>query len=105
MFLGANLFGEYFQIVYVRDYSQEYFVVDDDGVEDSSTVSLIQLEKETVEQGILALDTQKNPGPDGIFPLILKKNPLIVLFNLSLLSRVFPCVWKESFIVPLIKAV
>jgi hypothetical protein len=52
----ANLFGEYFQGVYVRDDSQEDFVVDD-GVEDSSTVSLIQLEEKIVEQGILALET------------------------------------------------
>jgi hypothetical protein len=52
------LFGEYFQGVYVRDSSQEDFVVDD-SVKDSSTVSLIQLEEETVEQGILALDTKK----------------------------------------------
>jgi hypothetical protein len=42
----------------VRYDSQEDFVVND-GVEDSSTVSLIQLEEETVEQDILALDTQK----------------------------------------------
>jgi hypothetical protein len=57
----ANLFGKYFQGVYVRDDSQEDFVVND-GVEDSSTVSLIQLEEETVEHGILALDTQKALG-------------------------------------------
>jgi hypothetical protein len=63
------------------------FVVDD-SVEDSSTVLLIQLEEETVGQGILALDTRKGPGPDGVFPLILKKivlvvnKPLAVLFNL-----------------------
>jgi hypothetical protein len=63
---------EYFQDVYVRDDSQEDFVVDNGG-EDSFTVSLIQLEEETVEQDILALDTQKDPGPDGIFPLMLKK--------------------------------
>jgi hypothetical protein len=56
-----------------------------------------------VEQGILALDTQKGLGPDGISPLILKKivlvskKPLAVL----LLSGVFPCVWKESYVVPL----
>jgi hypothetical protein len=31
-----------------------------------------------VEQGILALDTQKVPGPDGISPLILKKIGLVV---------------------------
>jgi hypothetical protein len=56
----ADLFGEYFQGVYVRDSSQEDFVVND-GVEDYSTVSPIQLEEETVEQNILALDTQKGP--------------------------------------------
>jgi hypothetical protein len=44
----SNLFGKYFQGVYVRDDSQEDFVVDD-GVENYSTVLLIQLEEETVE--------------------------------------------------------
>jgi hypothetical protein len=39
----ANLFGEYFQGVYMRDDLQEDFVVDD-GIEDYSTLSLIQLE-------------------------------------------------------------
>jgi hypothetical protein len=64
----------------------------DDGVEGSSTISLIQLEEETVEQGVLALDTQNGPGPDWISPLILKKialivkKPLVILFNLSLLG-------------------
>jgi hypothetical protein len=57
----------------VRDDLQEDFVVDH-SVEDFSIVSLIQLEKETVEQGIMALNTQKGPdGPDGISPLILKR--------------------------------
>jgi hypothetical protein len=45
-----------------------------------------------VERSILALDTQKGPGPDGIYLLILKKivqvvkKPLAVWFNYSLLS-------------------
>jgi hypothetical protein len=60
----ADLFGDYFQGVYVSDSSQEDFVVDD-GVEDSFAVLLIQLEEETVEKGILALDKQKGPGTDG----------------------------------------
>jgi hypothetical protein len=82
----------------------------DDGVEDYFTVLLIQLEEEIVKQGILALDTQKGPGPDGISQLILKKivlvvkKPLTFLFNLSLLSGVFPCVWKESCVVFLFKS-
>jgi hypothetical protein len=112
MFLGAtcarnaqeiaNLFGEYFQDVYMMDDLQDDFVVDD-GVEDSSTVLLSQFEEVTMEQGILALDTQKGPGPDLISPLILKKiglvvkRPFAVLFNLWLLSGVFPCVWKQSY--------
>jgi hypothetical protein len=81
----------------VRDNLQEDLVVDD-SVEDASTVSLIQFEKETVQRGILALDTQKSPGPGGISSLILKKimlvlkKPLAVLFNVSLLSEVCPCV-------------
>jgi hypothetical protein len=84
----ANLFGEYFQGVYMIDDLQEDFVRDD-GVDDSSTVLLIQREVKTVEQGIF---------PEGISPLILKKIGLVVkkslaiLFNLSLLSGVFPCV-------------
>jgi hypothetical protein len=55
----ANLFGEYFQGVYVRDDDSQEDLVVDDGVEDSSIVSLIQLQEVTVEQGILSLDTQK----------------------------------------------
>jgi hypothetical protein len=53
--------------------------------------------------------TQKSPEPEGISPLILKKivrivNKLLaVLFNLSLLSEVFSCVWKKSYVVPLLK--
>jgi hypothetical protein len=53
--------------------------------------------EETVEWGIVALDTQKGPEPDEISPLILKKivlvakKPLAILFNLSLLFGFFPC--------------
>jgi hypothetical protein len=63
--------------LYVSDDSQEHFVVND-GIEDYFTVSLIQLEKITVEQGILALGTQKGLGSDRISPLILRKIVLVV---------------------------
>jgi hypothetical protein len=62
----VHLFGKNLQGVYVRDDLNEGFVVDD-CVEDSSTVLLIQIEEKTVEPGILALDTQKGPGPDGLY--------------------------------------
>jgi hypothetical protein len=31
--------------------------------------------------------------------VLVVKNPLVVLFNLSFLFEVFPCVWKESYVV------
>jgi hypothetical protein len=65
----------------------------DDGVEDSSTVSLIQLGEETVEQGILALDTQKGPGPDGISPLIRKNDAVYTDFSKAF-DRV-NCCWAR----------
>jgi hypothetical protein len=36
--------------------------------------------------------------------VLVVKKPLTVLFNFSLLSGVFPCVWKESYVVPLFKS-
>jgi hypothetical protein len=74
----------------------------DNGVQDSSTVSLVQIEVETVEQGILALDTQKGPGHDGI--VLVVKTPFAVVFNLSMLSVVFSCVRKESYVIALLKS-
>jgi hypothetical protein len=61
----ADLFGEYFQCVNVKNNSQEGFVVD--GVfEDSSTVSL---EEETVQRALWLWSRKKA----RISPLILKK--------------------------------
>jgi hypothetical protein len=59
----------------------------------------------------LVLDTEKGPGPDGVSPLILKmiglvvKRPHAILFHLSWLSGVFPCVWRKLYVVPLFKSV
>jgi hypothetical protein len=36
--------------------------------------------------------------------VLVVKKPLAVLFNLSLLSGVFPCVWKELYVVSLFKS-
>jgi hypothetical protein len=86
------------QGVYERDNSHEDFVV-----QDSSTVSLIQLEEKTVERDIVALDTQKGPEILKKIGLVVKR-PLTILFNLSLLYGIFPCVWKKSNVVLLFKS-
>jgi hypothetical protein len=72
-------------------------------------ISLVQLTQTAVENAILGLDEQKGPGLDGISSSILRKSvsvvkvPLTLLFNLSLSTGICPAVWKESFVVPLVK--
>jgi hypothetical protein len=87
-----NLFVQHFKVVYLRRDLQKDFVVND-GVENSSTVVLlIHLVEETMEQGMLVLNTKKGSGPDEISLLIVKKIVLVIkkllvcMFNLSLLS-------------------
>jgi hypothetical protein len=36
--------------------------------------------------------------------VLVVNNSIAVLFNLSLISGVFPCVWKESYVFPLFKS-
>jgi hypothetical protein len=60
-----------------------------------------------VQSVLLELDDNKDAGPNGIPPLILKNcasvftRPLFLLFNRSLSKCVFPVRWKLSY-VPLI---
>jgi hypothetical protein len=73
---------------------------------DSHKVSIVQLTQTAVKKAIIELDEQKGPGPDGISPSILRKLISVVkdpLVNLSLSTGIFPAVWKESFVVPILK--
>lgn len=55
------------------------------------------------------LKTSTGSGPDGVPSLVLKRcltalaTPLANVFNLSLMSGVFPACWKESFVFPIHK--
>jgi hypothetical protein len=76
-----NLFVQHFKVVYLRRDLQKDFVVND-GVENSSTVVLlIHLVEETMEQGMLVLNTKKGSGPDEISLLIVKKIVLVIKKN------------------------
>jgi hypothetical protein len=64
----------------------------------SHKVSLVQLTQTAVEEAILGLNEQKGLGPDGISLSLLRKlvsvvkAPLTFLFNMSLLTGIFPAV-------------
>lgn len=58
---------------------------------------------------IVALDSNKAVGPDGIHNKVLKKavdvisEPLAILFNRSLERNTFPAMWKKAHVTPIHK--
>ena len=68
------------------------------------------LEKRTIEETMLKLDTNKGPGPDGISPVIIKNcaselsTPLNLLFNESLEKGKVPLAWKMTAVTPIHKS-
>jgi hypothetical protein len=104
----VNWFVEFFHAVYVKEGEPVSFPTLDtlpDEEHESHKVSLVQLTHTAVEEAILGLNEQKGSGPVGILPSILRKLvsvvkvTLMLLFNMSLSTCIFPVVWKESFVV------
>jgi hypothetical protein len=58
---------------------------------------------------LLALDASSAMGPDGLHPKLLKScagalsEPLLILFQRSLICGVLPDLWLESIVIPLFK--
>lgn len=68
-----------------------------------------QISPEDIITEISHIKCSYNPGPDGI-PSIFIKNcsdslviPLLILFNSSLASNIYPSKWKYSYITPIFK--
>ena len=69
----------------------------------------ITIRKEDVLKKINKLKKTKSPGPDEIFPRVLKEcreqisGPLVNLFTKSLDTGVVPDLWKQANVVPIFK--
>lgn len=102
----VNLFAKSFSSVYqcsnspIPDYPQLDCV-------DFGTCSLSSSE---VKKALVSLPPKFSSGPDRVPSFILKKcaislaNPLACLFNKSLSSGHFPCLWKSSYVLPIFKS-
>lgn len=59
---------------------------------------------------LLNLDDSSNSGPDQIPPIFTKRccsvliGPLLFVFNKSVKTASFPCLWKLSYILPIHKS-
>ena len=69
-----------------------------------------KIEIEEIENAIKILKPKSSCGPDGIPPYVVKgcadifKQPLHIIFNMSLRTNTFPTKWKESIICPIPKS-
>lgn len=68
------------------------------------------IDHESLLNKLKSLDLRKGAGPDGIPPMFIYKcapvlvSPLILIFNKSLSSGIFPDLWKKAKVVPIYKS-
>jgi hypothetical protein len=105
----GHLIAEFMQ----RTHTDDVWVPSDPGPEhvpDDPPFGALQFTSDEVESVLQDLDVNKDSGPDGIPPIILKNcasvfaKPLSLLFNRSpVATSVIPDRWKVSYVTPIFK--
>ena len=106
----SKILNDYFLTVFTEENTQEmpdceelFRAGDDQKLID------IAVTKEIVEKEIDRLKKFKSPGPDEIYPLVLKEckeiisEPLVAVFKKSLDSGEVPIMWRQANVVPIFK--
>lgn len=76
---------------------------------DSAGINLTYIRKDTIFELLEKIDPNKGPGPDGLNPIFIKNcapslsEPLYILFNKSLRDGIFPDLWKQALVTPVLK--
>lgn len=106
----SNLFADYFGSVYDPSLPLNTAVVDDGASVGGVGLSSLLLRESDVLCALRSIDDSKGAGPDGLPPLLLKRCaealtvPLLIIFNKSLTTGVFPAAWKTAYIIPIFKS-
>ncbi|XP_045456460.1 uncharacterized protein LOC123666411 [Melitaea cinxia] len=76
----------------------------------SDCLSTLSISRRQIYRKLLTLNVSKGAGHDRIPPLFISRcasnlvEPLFVIFNCSLTSRIFPSIWKVAQVVPIFKS-
>lgn len=105
----AEAFRKYFSSVYTNN--EDLGNLSDLDLYPNSTdiVRIHSISVSDIEDSVRKLKGSSSPGIDLIPPFIIKANiasliyPLLILFNLSLNTSIFPELWKKSKIIPVFK--
>lgn len=103
----CNLFAENFKKIYRNINTSDNFNFD---IKYDINLSNIEISYNSVLEGLITINPNKGPGPDGLPNIFLKNcaatlaEPLSFIFNQSISRGIFPEVWKESYITPVFKS-
>lgn len=106
---ACNLFASFFKSVYV-DYDDENSSSPSFNLSQVIDLGSVCLNLDDTLFGLKTLDPKGSCGPDGVSPLFLKSCagslalPLVIVFQKSLSTGVFPRRWKTSHIIPIWKS-
>ena len=102
----ADSLNEHFSSVYTRG---DYRNVDQTVSQPTNIMSYIQVDRNRVLEYLSKLKDGKSPGPDDIYPRLLKAAPeqisyaLVQIFQKSIDSGEIPDDWKQANVVPIFK--
>ena len=107
----AEAYKEYFSSVYTSPTDDEIIHNSDSNISINSIdlVKVHYISQVDIENSIRKLKASTSAGLDLIPPFVIKANidnfiyPLLILFNLSLSTGIFPDIWKTSKIIPVYK--
>jgi hypothetical protein len=104
----SYLFASRFQKIYNRLSNSN--IPDLSYIENQFNISNIILTPEDIYKNLISINCNKGAGPDEIPPVFYKNcaenlvAPLSILFNKSLMSGIFPNIWKKSYLTPIFKS-
>ena len=106
----SKIMNEYFLTVFTQETVQDVPEAEQvfNGEENDKLVDII-ITKDIVEQEIDKLKKFKSPGPDEVYPRVLKEckevisEALVSVFRKSLDSSKVPLMWRQANVVPIFK--
>ena len=115
----ANMLNDYFSTVFNTPAEAGHITTNDDNATNETgstpassieqTLQNIEITTEEVLQALNNMKTNKSPGPDDIYPRVLKEtkneiaDALKTIFNLSLRQGSVPVDWKAANVTPIYK--
>ena len=92
--------------VYKKQNLNEYVINDIS----NTNIGIVEITENDILSAIKSLKAESSPGPDGIHPFFIKScamslmDPLLIIYNRSLSTGIFPLIWKQSYITPIHKS-